>query len=152
MAAHAVVLIGKYIRIYRRKIKELNLNNVKIVKSAADSNYFILDCLPQIIFAGRSNVGKSSVINRLLNRKSFARIGSTPGKTIHINYYLIDGSMYFVDLPGYGYAKVSMSEKMRWAQLLESFFLERDAKACGVLIVDARHAPTNDDVLMAGWF
>lgn len=130
----------------------MNLNNVKIVKSAADSKDFIRDGLPQIIFAGRSNVGKSSVINRLLNRKSFARIGSTPGKTIHINYYLIDGSMYFVDLPGYGYAKVSMSEKMRWAQLLESFFLERDAKACGVLIVDARHAPTNDDVLMAGWF
>ncbi|NLL38004.1 MAG: YihA family ribosome biogenesis GTP-binding protein [Clostridiales bacterium] len=130
----------------------MNYNNAVFIKSAADKNNFIRDGLPQIVFAGRSNVGKSSVINRLLNRKNFARSSSVPGKTAHINYFLIDACMYFVDLPGYGYAKVSMAEKRRWARLMDSYFSEPGLITAGTLIVDARHTPTEDDVLMADWF
>ena len=85
-----------------------NVNKAEFIKSAADPSGFIRDELPNIVFSGKSNVGKSSVINRLLNRKNFARVGQSPGKTIHVNYFLIDGKAYFVDLPGYGYAKVSI--------------------------------------------
>lgn len=103
-------------------------------------------------FAGRSNVGKSSVINRLLGRKNFARVGAAPGKTIHINYFLIDGDFYLVDLPGYGYAKVSKSERDRWARLMESYFAHPELMTLGVMIVDSRHNPTADDCTMAQWF
>ena len=103
-------------------------------------------------FAGRSNVGKSSVINRLLNRKNFARVGATPGKTTQINYFLIDGKLYFTDLPGYGYAKVSKEERDRWGRLMESYFAEEGLITLGVLIVDARHKPTADDVTMCDYF
>lgn len=130
----------------------MNYNNVKFVRSAASGKDFIDDGRKQIVFAGRSNVGKSSVINRLLNRKNFARASATPGKTAHINYFLIDGSVYLADLPGYGYAKVSDAEKLRWAQLMESYFERTDLITAGVLIVDARHKPTADDVMMAQWF
>ena len=102
--------------------------------------------------AGKSNVGKSSVINRLLNRKNFARVGNTPGKTVHVNYFLIDEKLYFVDLPGYGYADVSRSEKERWSSLMEAFFAEDDLMTLGVHIVDARHKPTAADVQMVQWF
>ena len=104
------------------------------------------------MFAGKSNVGKSSVINRLLNRKNFARVGSQPGKTIHVNYFKIDGRCWFVDLPGYGYAAVAKAERDRWARLMESFFAEPEQISLGVHIVDARHKPTADDVTMSGWF
>jgi GTP-binding protein len=107
--------------------------------------------LPEIAFAGKSNVGKSSVINRLLQRKNFARVGEKPGKTIHVNYFVIDQKCYFVDLPGYGYAKVSQSEKDRWAKLMESYFAAQRINL-GVMIVDARHAPTKNDITMARWF
>ena len=108
--------------------------------------------LPEIAIAGKSNVGKSSVINRLLNRKNFARVGSQPGKTIHVNYFKIDGRCWFVDLPGYGYAAVAKAERDRWARLMESFFAEPEQISLGVLIVDARHKPTADDLTMAEWF
>ena len=130
----------------------MNLHNVEFIKSAAASTGFISDGAPQIVFSGRSNVGKSSVINRLLNRKNFARISSSPGKTIHINYFFVDNSAYFVDLPGYGYAKVSKSERDRWSVLMENFFSGAGHITLGVLIVDARHKPTADDVTMADWF
>lgn len=130
----------------------MNYHNAKFIKSAAAPSDFISDGLPQVVFAGKSNVGKSSVINRLLNRKNFARVGATPGKTVHVNYFLIDGQIYFTDLPGYGYARVSAAEKQRWGKLMEAFFARPDAISLGVLIVDARHKPTLDDVLMAGWF
>ncbi|NLT14177.1 MAG: YihA family ribosome biogenesis GTP-binding protein [Clostridiales bacterium] len=130
----------------------MNYHNAKFIKSAAAPSDFISDGLPQVVFAGKSNVGKSSVINRLLNRKNFARVGATPGKTVHVNYFLIDGQIYFTDLPGYGYARVSAAEKQRWGKLMEAFFARPDAISLGVLIVDARHKPTQDDVLMAGWF
>ena len=113
---------------------------------------FIRDGRPQITFAGRSNVGKSSVINRLLNRKNFARVGATPGKTTQVNYFLIDGRVYLTDLPGYGYAKVSKEERDRWGRLMESYFQEPGLISLGVLIVDARHKPTADDVTMCEWF
>ena len=95
----------------------VNLQKAEFVRSAAKAADFPRDRLPQVAFAGRSNVGKSSVINRLLNRKNFARVGAAPGKTTHINYFLIDGAFYLVDLPGYGYAKVSQAEKARWGRL-----------------------------------
>ena len=130
----------------------MNLQNAEFIRSAAKPADFPRDGLPQIAFAGRSNVGKSSVINRLLNRKNFARVGSAPGKTTHINYILIDRQLYLVDLPGYGYAKVSRAEKERWGRLIESFFATPDLVSMGVLIVDARHKPTADDCTMAQWF
>ena len=107
--------------------------------------------LPEIAFAGKSNVGKSSVINRILNRKNFARVGDKPGKTIHVNYFVIDKACYFVDLPGYGFAKVSQKEKERWGKLMEDYFAAGRIDL-GCLIVDYRHAPTNNDITMAQWF
>ena len=129
----------------------MNFNNVEFLISAASVKDFPGTRLPEIAFAGKSNVGKSSVINRLLQRKNFARVGEKPGKTIHVNYFTVDNCCYFVDLPGYGYAKVSQSEKDRWARLMESYFAENRI-TLGVLIVDARHAPTNNDITMANWF
>ena len=128
----------------------INFNKAGFVLSAADKRQFIHDSRSKAVFAGRSNVGKSSVINRLLNRKNFARVGSEPGKTVHINYFLVDDRLYLIDLPGYGYAKVSATEKMRWSGLMESFFADEKIDAA-VLIVDARHLPTKDDKMMAEW-
>lgn len=129
----------------------MNFNNVSFLISAASTRDFPQNNLPEIAFAGKSNVGKSSVINRILNRKNFARVGDKPGKTIHVNYFTIDNKCYFVDLPGYGYAKVSQAEKDRWAKLMESYFAANRIDL-GVFIVDARHAPTNNDITMARWF
>ena len=129
-----------------------NVNKAEFIKSAADPSGFIRDELPNTVFSGKSNVGKSSVINRLLNRKNFARVGQSPGKTIHVNYFLIDGKAYFVDLPGYGYAKVSIKERERWGKLMERFFATEGLIDLGVMIVDSRHKPTADDVTMAQWF
>ena len=129
----------------------MNLHNAEFVLSAASLASCPKDGLPQIAFAGKSNVGKSSVINRILNRKNFARVGDKPGKTIHVNYFTIDKKAYFVDLPGYGYAKVSQSEKERWGKLMEDYFAAGRIDL-GVLIVDYRHAPTNNDITMARWF
>lgn len=130
----------------------LNTNRVEFIRSAAGPEQFIRSSIPAVVFAGKSNVGKSSVINCVLNRKNFARTGSTPGKTVHINYFLIDGKVYFLDLPGYGFASVSREEKARWGVLMEQFFSEKDLYSLGVLIVDARHEPTNDDIGMAALF
>ena len=129
----------------------MNLNNVEFLISAASPKDFPARRMPEIAFAGKSNVGKSSVINRVLNRKNFARVGDKPGKTIHVNYFVVDRKCYFVDLPGYGYAKVSQAEKDRWGKLMESYFAA-DRIDLGVMIVDARHAPTNNDITMARWF
>ena len=129
----------------------MNLHNVEFLISAARKTDFPPKKFPEIAFAGKSNVGKSSVINRLLNRKNFARVGEKPGKTIHVNYFTIDKTCYFVDLPGYGYAKVSQAEKDRWGKLMEDYFAT-DRIDLGVMIVDCRHAPTNNDITMARWF
>lgn len=130
----------------------LNVHKAEFIRSAADPKDFPRDPLPQIAFAGRSNVGKSSVINRLLNRKNFARVGAAPGKTTHINYFRIDEKLYLVDLPGYGYAKVSKAEKDRWAKLIQSWFDDPELMTLGILIVDARHKPTENDITMAEYF
>ncbi len=130
----------------------INFNKAEFVLSAVKPATFIRDGRPQVTFAGRSNVGKSSVINRLLNRKNFARVGATPGKTTQINYFCIDNKIYFTDLPGYGYAKVSKEERDRWGRLMESYFQQDGLITLGVLIVDARHKPTADDVTMCNWF
>ena len=129
----------------------MNFSNVEFLISAANPKDFPKTRLPEIAFAGKSNVGKSSVINRILNRKNFARVGDKPGKTIHVNYFTIDKTCYFVDLPGYGFAKVSQKEKERWGKLMEDYFAAGRIDL-GVLIVDYRHPPTNNDITMAKWF
>ena len=130
----------------------INFAKTEFIKSAVSPKDFIRDGLPQVIFSGKSNVGKSSVINRLLGRKNFARVGSSPGKTVNINYFLVDRQLYFTDLPGYGYAKVSKKERDRWAKLMEQFFATEGLITAAVMIVDSRHKPTGDDVTMAQWF
>ena len=131
----------------------LNFGKAAFSRSAGAPKDFLKDGLPQFAFAGRSNVGKSSVINRLLNRKNLAYVGASPGKTTQINYFLVDDRAYLVDLPGYGYAKFSQAEKERWAKLMETYFQEgADAITAGVLIVDIRHKPTENDKVMHGWF
>ncbi len=130
----------------------LNLHNAEFIRSAVKTADFPQDDLPQIVFAGKSNVGKSSAINRILGRKNFARVGNAPGKTIHINFFCIDKKTYFVDLPGYGFAKVSKRERERWGRLMEEYFARQDMMTMGFQIVDIRHKPTADDVTMADWF
>ena len=129
----------------------VNFNRVEFVLSAVEPRTFLRDGLPQLAFAGRSNVGKSSVINRVVNRKNFARVGASPGKTTQISYFRLDGRAYVVDLPGYGYAKVSKAERDRWGKLMEDYFAS-GLITWGIMIVDARHKPTADDVTMAAWF
>ena len=129
----------------------MNFNNIEFLISAANERNLPEKKLPEIAFAGKSNVGKSSVINRVLQRKNFARVGEKPGKTVHVNYFTVDNQCYFVDLPGYGYANVPQSEKERWGRLMESYFAS-DRIDLGVFIVDARHAPTQNDITMARWF
>ncbi len=129
----------------------INTQKAEFIKSAADKKGFIRDERTTFVFAGRSNVGKSSVINCLLNRKNFARVGAKPGKTVQVNYFLVD-KCYFVDLPGYGYARVSGEEKARWGRLMEDYFAEPERISLGVLIVDSRHTPSADDVVMSDYF
>ncbi len=130
----------------------MNLHNAEFVRSVVSVADCPKDGLPQIAFAGKSNVGKSSVINRLLQRKNFARVGEAPGKTTHINFFCIDKKLYLVDLPGYGYAKVPKTEKERWGKLMEKYFAAENTIDFGVMIVDARHKPTANDVTMAEYF
>ena len=130
----------------------INVQKAEFILSAASPKDFRRDALPQVAFAGRSNVGKSSVINRLLNRKNFARVGAAPGKTTQINYFKIDNAFYLVDLPGYGYARVSKGERDRWGRLMEGYFADPELMTLGVMIVDARHKPTADDCTMAEFF
>ncbi|MBQ7255430.1 MAG: YihA family ribosome biogenesis GTP-binding protein [Oscillospiraceae bacterium] len=130
----------------------MNLQNVEFIRSCAAVSDCPRDGLPQIVFSGRSNVGKSSVINRLLRRKNFARVGSMPGKTVQLNFFKIDGAMYFVDIPGYGYAKVSEKERARWAKMIDGYLSDPALMTFGVMIVDARHKPTENDCTMAQYF
>ena len=129
----------------------LNLNKAEFLKSAVSPSGFLAADLPCIVFAGKSNVGKSSVINRLLNRRNFARVGSQPGKTVHVNYFCIDGRAYFVDLPGYGFAKVSQAEKQRWANLISGYFEQERSFNLVVSLVDIRHDAQQLDRDMLGY-
>ena len=129
----------------------MNYNKADFIASYGISSQLPESDRPELSFSGRSNVGKSSLINKLCNRKNLARVSSTPGKTATINFYAVD-DCYFVDLPGYGYAKVSKEERDRWGRLMERYFAEEGLITLGVLIVDARHKPTADDVTMCDWF
>jgi len=119
-----------------------------IVVSAVSSKQYPEDALPEIALAGRSNVGKSSFINTLLNRKNLARTSSKPGKTQTLNFFKINEQLYFVDVPGYGFAKVSKSEKEKWGRMIEEYFTGREELKAVVQIVDLRHPPTRDDIAM----
>ncbi len=130
---------------------KINVNNANIALTVGNSRQFPRDPKPEIALSGRSNVGKSSLINTLLGRKSLARVSSAPGKTITINYYNVDGKLYLVDLPGYGYAKRSMESKKNWSSLTDDYFLKNpsaDAIKLVVQLVDIRTGPTNDDIMM----
>lgn len=129
----------------------MNIQNASIKVSAVSPKQYPIDNLPEIAFAGRSNVGKSSFINKMLNRKKLARTSATPGKTAQINFYNIDDTMYFVDLPGYGYAAVSKQEKEKWGKMMEEYLNTRENLRHTFLLVDSRHKPTADDVQMAEW-
>ncbi len=133
---------------------KLNLNNTTLRISAGFINQFPRDPIPQVAFSGRSNVGKSSLINCLIGRKSLARVSATPGKTITINFYDIDKKLFLVDLPGYGYAKRSGANKRVWSDLTERFFSDnpnRDLLKLVVQLVDSRVGPTEDDTMMMQW-
>ena len=129
----------------------MNLQKVEFVKSAAQPNGFPADTLPQIAFAGKSNVGKSSVLNCVLQRKNFARVGQTPGKTVHINFFRVDDKAYFVDLPGYGYTRIAESVKADWGKMVERYLKKSSMLIKVFLLVDMRHKPTEDDRLMYDW-
>ena len=129
----------------------MNLNNVSLMLSAVSKKQYPDTDMPEIAFAGRSNVGKSSLINKLLNRKKLARVSAQPGKTATINFYDVDKKLIFVDLPGYGFAKVSKQEKEKWGRMIEEYLNEREQLIQVVLLVDMRHKPTNDDVMMFNW-
>jgi len=129
----------------------MNINNLKLLVSAVSKKQYPSGSKPEIALAGRSNVGKSSLINKMLKRKSLARVSSSPGKTATINFYDIDGVFNLVDLPGYGFAKTSMAERQRWGRMIEEYLNSREQLVQVVLLVDFRHKPTNDDVLMFNW-
>lgn len=133
---------------------KLNLNRVSLKVSAGFLKQFPRDPAPQVAFSGRSNVGKSSLINCLLGRKSLARVSGTPGKTITINFYDVDQKLYLVDLPGYGYAKRSQDNKRVWSTLTDSYFVanpKRDLIRLVIQLVDSRVGPTDDDTMMMQW-
>ena len=126
----------------------MNYNNVVFETSFGKASQLTQSDLVEIAFAGRSNVGKSSVINRLVGRKNLAYVGASPGKTTHINYFLIDQKAYLVDLPGYGYAKVAQAEKQRWSDLIETYFNSDRRIELVFQLIDMRHPPTKDDLMM----
>ena len=129
----------------------VNLQNVSLVMSAGFPEQFPTDGLPQIAFSGRSNVGKSSLINTLLGRKALARVSGTPGKTITANFYRIDGRFYLVDLPGYGFARRPDAEKEKWSRLMEAYLGQNPALALIVQLIDLKVGPTKDDDRMLQW-
>ncbi len=128
----------------------MNTSNVELVLTAGNTKQLIHDSLPQFAFSGRSNVGKSSLINTLINRKSLARVSTQPGKTITINYYMVDNALYLVDLPGYGYAKRSATEQAKWSEFVNSYITSAEMK-CIVQLIDLKVGPTKDDVMMLDW-
>jgi len=126
----------------------MKVTNAELIISAVKQEQYPTDHLPEIALAGRSNVGKSSFINKMINRKNLARTSSKPGKTQTLNFYLINENLYFVDVPGYGFAKVSKKEREAWGKMIETYLMSRDQLKAVVLIVDVRHNPTKDDVMM----
>ena len=129
----------------------MNVNNVFLEAVGVKKEQYPTSGLPEIALAGKSNVGKSSLINGLINRKKLARTSSAPGKTQTINFYNVEEELYLVDLPGFGYAKVARTERNRWAQVIEDFLYNRDTLCQVVLLVDGRHEPSANDVMMMDW-
>ncbi len=129
----------------------MEVNNVELVMSAVSPTQYPTTGYPEIAFVGRSNVGKSSMTNVLINRKSYARTSSQPGKTQTLNFYQVEDQLYFVDVPGYGYAKVSKQEREKWGEMIETYLTQRETLRGVVSLVDARHEPTQDDVQMYQW-
>ena len=129
----------------------INFNKVEFILSAASEKQFVRDGMPQLAFAGRSNVGKSSVINRLVNRKNFARVGASPGKTSQINYFKIDGKLYLVDLPGYGYAKTGKERRKIWKKFIDEYLLTSPNLQFVCQLIDIRHEPMASDIEMFQW-
>ena len=133
---------------------KVNTNNTSLAITVGNQRQFIRDPKPQIALSGRSNVGKSSLINTLIGRKSLARVSSSPGKTITINYFDVDKKLFLVDLPGYGYAKRSKDSKRVWSTLTEDYFVKNpsaDALKLVIQLIDVRTGPTDDDILMINW-
>lgn len=126
----------------------MKVHNVEMIGSFVRPEQFPEEGYPEFALAGRSNVGKSSFINRMIGRKALARISSKPGKTQQLNFYKIEDQFFFVDVPGYGYAKVSKSERAAWGKMIEQYFMGREPLKAVVLIVDLRHSPTSDDCMM----
>ncbi|AKP48010.1 MULTISPECIES: ribosome biogenesis GTP-binding protein YihA/YsxC [Bacillus] len=126
----------------------MNVHEAELVISAVKPEQYPKEDLPEFALAGRSNVGKSSFINKMVNRKSLARTSSNPGKTQTLNFYRIENKLYFVDVPGYGYARVSKKEREAWGQMIETYLTTRKQLKLVLLLVDLRHPPTNDDVMM----
>lgn len=126
----------------------MQVTDAEIIISAVSPKQYPSTGLPEFALAGRSNVGKSSFINKMIKRKALARTSSKPGKTQTLNYYLINQAFYFVDVPGYGYAKVSKTERAKWAEMLDTYFTQRETLGHVFLVVDFRHPPTQDDIQM----
>ncbi len=129
----------------------MKISSAEFVKSAFNKSHWPTDGLPEIAFLGRSNVGKSSLINSLLQRKGLARTSNTPGRTQSINYFLINESIYFVDLPGYGFARVSKSMRSDWGKMAEEYLSEREELVLSIQLVDSRHEPTALDMQLHEW-
>ncbi|ANS75518.1 GTP-binding protein [Paenibacillus yonginensis] len=129
----------------------MKVNKAEFIISAVRPDQYPEDALPEIALAGRSNVGKSSLINRMISRKNLARTSSTPGKTQHLNYYRINDHLYFVDVPGYGYAKVSKTLRAVWGKMIEDYLLNRGPLKLVIQVIDLRHPPSKDDILMYDW-
>ncbi|XEC93208.1 ribosome biogenesis GTP-binding protein YihA/YsxC [Paenibacillus tarimensis] len=129
----------------------MKITKAEFVISAVQPHQYPEDALPEIALAGRSNVGKSSLINTMIQRKNLARTSSQPGKTQQLNYYRINDQLFFVDFPGYGYAKVSKTERQKWGRMIETFLQEREPLKLVLLIIDMRHPPSKDDQLMYEW-
>ncbi len=129
----------------------MNIHNADIAVSAVRPQQYPKADIPEVALAGRSNVGKSSFLNKILNRKKLARTSATPGKTAQINFYNIDDTIHLVDLPGYGYAAVSKQEKKKWGAMIEEYLSKREQLRHTILLVDSRHKPTADDIGMAEW-
>lgn len=129
----------------------MKIVSAEFIKSAFDRSHWTTDGLPEIAFLGRSNVGKSSLINSLLGRKGLARTSNTPGRTQSINFFLINESFYFVDLPGYGYARVPKTMRSDWGRMAEQYLSEREPLVLCIQLVDARHKPTDLDEQLNEW-
>jgi len=129
----------------------MEIKQSDFVISAVTSGQYPKDGFPEVAFVGKSNVGKSSLINTITNRKKLAKVSATPGKTRLVNFFLINKVVFFVDLPGYGYAKISKSQQQSWGNMIESYLKGRATLKKFVLLVDSRHKPTDDDILMNNW-